>query len=72
MYIGMGGQGMGGSVLARPRSTVVCSSPGTVASRSLPCMKAGRPAKPGTITAKRRCTPRPASHWSRSSARRGS
>jgi hypothetical protein len=57
MYIGMGGQGTGGSTLARSRSRCDCRRAGTVASSSLPRMNGGRPAKPGTMTAKRRTMP---------------
>ena len=51
------GSATDGATLARSRSRCDCRRPGTVASRSLPRMKGGRPAKPGTMTAKRRWTP---------------
>jgi len=71
MTIGRLGQAIGGA-LASPCTSPNRSRPGAVAMRSLPRKKAGTPAKPGTVTMKRRLIRFAARCASRSSARRGS
>ena len=73
MYIGIGGQSSGTGATSKPRSRFARSSPGSVASSALPRRKGAMPAKPGTVTAKRRRRPRSSAiQRSMSSARRGS